>query len=91
MASGSFAPAEKQLVEVAPATHTLELTSREAQVLLCLLSHTRDIDPEFPEIKQMLTALKHADAPGYFGILTVLNEDGLSPVHIRMGERLVKA
>jgi hypothetical protein len=89
MATGTFAAAvtKTTVVEVEEATHTLVLNDREAQILHCLLSFTRDTDPNFPEIKDMLRALRAAHAPEYYGILRVADSDGRNDAHVSVRER----
>lgn len=86
MAKGSYVPAQHvtQVVETVPEKFVLELSASEAQVLNVLLAHCRDIDPEFPEPRSIYTALKDADVPEYFGVLSVVDDEAGAKVSYRL-------
>lgn len=73
MATGSSTPAvtETKVVEVTPATYTLELNEREAQLVACAFAYMRDIDPDFPEVKAINRAMRDAGFPDYFSDLKI--------------------
>jgi len=87
-ATHNKAVTETKVVEVKPETFTLELSPREAQVLNCLLAHTQDVDPKFPEPDSIYRALRGAGAPDYWDQihLVITGSEGWNSGSVRLAE-----